>query len=49
MKIFIYILFCGLALGGYTENIDVVKLLDGTVYKGSIIEKKLNDGTGCLK
>ena len=47
--LYMFILFCGFALCASTEKVDVVKLLDGTVYKGSIIEQNLNEGTGWIK
>ena len=32
-----------------TENIDVIKQYDGTIYKGKIIEQNIKDGEGWVK
>ena len=51
MKKYFYtiILFCGFLFASSTENIDVIKQFDGTIYKGKIIEQNIKDGEGWVK
>ena len=44
-----FILFCGFLFASSTENIDVIKQFDGTIYKGKIIEQNIKDGEGWVK
>ena len=44
-----FILFCGFLFASSTENIDVIKQYDGTIYKGKIIEQNIKDGEGWVK
>ena len=44
-----FILFWGFLFASSTENIDVIKQYDGTIYKGKIIEKNIKDGEGWVK
>ena len=44
-----FILFCGFLYASSTENIDVIKQFDGTIYKGKIIEQNIKDGEGWVK
>ena len=44
-----FILFCGFLFSSSTENIDVIKQYDGTIYKGKIIEQNIKDGQGWVK
>ena len=46
---YIFILFCGFLFASSTENIDVIKQYDGTIYKGKIIEQIIIDGEGWVK
>ena len=48
------ILLLSIVIGGFlfassTENIDVIKQYDGTIYKGKIIEQNIKDGEGWVK
>ena len=44
-----FILFCGFLFASSTENIDVIKQFDGTIYKGKIIEQNNKDGEDWVK
>ena len=44
-----FILFWGFLFASSTENIDVIKQYDGTIYKGKIIEQNIKDGEGWVK
>ena len=44
-----FILYCGFLFASSTENIDVIKQYDGTIYKGIIIEQNIKDGEGWVK
>ena len=39
----------GFLFASSTENIDVIKQYDGTIYKGKIIEQNIKDGEGWVK
>jgi len=43
MKKLIFILMVGSLFAATTENIDVIKQYDGTIYKGKIIEKNIEE------
>ena len=47
--ILLSILFWGFLFASSTENIDVIKQYDGTIYKGKIIEQNIKDGEGWVK
>ena len=47
--ILLSILFWGFLFASSTENIDVIKQYDGTIYKGKIIEQNFKDGEGWVK
>ena len=47
--ILLSILFGGFLFASSTENIDVIKQYDGTIYKGKIIEQNIKDGEGWVK
>ena len=47
--ILLSILFGGFLFASSTENIDVIKQNDGTIYKGKIIEQNIEDGEGWVK
>ena len=47
--ILLSILFGGFLFASSTENIDVIKQYDGTIYKGEIIEQNIKDGEGWVK
>ena len=49
MKKLILILMAGSLFAATTENIDVIKQYDGTIYKGKIIEQNIKDGEGWVK
>ena len=44
-----FILYCGFLFASSTENIDVIKQYDGTIYKGKIIENNIKDEEGWVK
>ncbi len=44
-----FILYCGFSFASSTDNIDVIKQYDGTIYKGKIIEQNIKDGEGWVK
>ena len=43
MKKLIFILMVGSLFAATTENIDVIKQFDGTIYKGKIIEQNIKE------
>ena len=43
MKKLLLILMVGSLFAGTTENIDVIKQFDGTIYKGKIIEQNIEE------
>ena len=43
MKKLIFILIVGSLFAATTENIDVIKQFDGTIYKGKIIEQNIKE------
>ena len=49
MKKLIFILMVGSLFAAITDNIDVIKQYDGTIYKGEIIEQNIKDVEGWVK
>ena len=45
----IALILWGFLFASSTENIDVIKQYDGTIYKGKIIEQNFKDGEGWVK
>ena len=45
----IALILWGFLFASSTENIDVIKQFDGTIYKGKIIEQNIKDGEGWVK
>ena len=45
----IALILWGFLFASSTENIDVIKQYDGTIYKGKIIEQNIKDGEGWVK
>ena len=49
MKKLILLLMLGSLFAATTENIDVIKQFDGTIYKGKIIEQNIKEEGGWVK
>ena len=49
MKQLIFILMVGSLFAATTENIDVIKQFDGTIYKGKIIDQNIKEEEGWVK
>ena len=49
MKKLIFILMVGSLFAAITDNIDVIKQYDGTIYKGKIIDQNIKEEEGWVK